>query len=52
MNDPIRGAQAPAEAARSRANLYRGKDAVWKGDPNPVLAETLASPAQRKPSTN
>ncbi|GAA4965905.1 hypothetical protein GCM10023238_37010 [Streptomyces heliomycini] len=42
MNDSTRGAQAPAEAARFWENLYRGKDAVWKGDPNPVLAETAA----------
>ncbi|WP_406347390.1 methyltransferase domain-containing protein [Streptomyces sp. NBC_00144] len=42
MHDSTHNAQSPAEAARFWDNLYRGKDAVWKGDPNPVLAETAA----------
>ncbi|WP_221350063.1 SAM-dependent methyltransferase [Streptomyces beigongshangae] len=42
MQDPTHDAQAPSEAARFWENLYRGKDAVRKGNPNPVLAETAA----------
>lgn len=42
MHDSTHNAQTPTEAARFWDNLYRGKDAVWKGDPNPVLAETAA----------
>lgn len=42
MHDSTHNAQSPAEAARFWDNLYRGKDAVWKGDPNPVLAKTAA----------
>ncbi|MFF9490646.1 SAM-dependent methyltransferase [Streptomyces sp. NPDC014676] len=42
MQDPTHNAQAPSEAAQFWDNLYRGKDPVWKGDPNPVLAETAA----------
>lgn len=41
MNDPTREAQAPAEAAQFWENSTAART-PWKGDPNPVLAETAA----------
>jgi SAM-dependent methyltransferase len=42
MDDPTRRIHAVGDAAQFWENLYRGKDAVWKGTPNPLLAETAA----------